>query len=83
MALREELVSEQELLTQIDPEVLAIHLPQELVGRLLALEHGELTATGVMVAVTPEILAAHVPHDLLWACIRMGAQRAGLCKVTS
>ncbi len=82
IALREEIISEKDLVAHVDPEVMAQHLPEEILGQVLsgALEMGELTAGGVIQTVTPQILAQHVPHELLWACVVVGAARAHMDK---
>ena len=69
-----------DVLAHATPDVLASHLPPELLGKVLqaSLAAGAMTPERVLETVTPELLAKHVPHDVLWACIAAAAQRAGV-----
>lgn len=69
-----------DVLAHATPEVLATHLPPELLGKILAasLSSGSMTPDRVLETVTPELLAKHLPHDVLWACIAAAAERAGV-----
>ena len=69
-----------ELVAHATPDVLASHLPPELLSKVLAasLAAGSMTPERVLETVTPELLAKHLPHDVLWACIVAAAARAGV-----
>lgn len=69
-----------DVLAHATPDVLATHLPAELLGKVLqaSLAAGAMTPERVMETVTPDVLAKHVPHDVLWACIAAAAERAGV-----
>lgn len=78
--LQEKMFAPSDLLAYVTPEVLAQHLPPELLSRVLAssLAAGAMTPDRVLETVTPEQLARHVPHEVLWACIAAAAHRAGV-----
>ena len=69
-----------DVLAHATPDVLANHLPPELLSKVLqaSLASGSMTADRVLETVTPELLAKHLPHDVLWACIAAAAARAGV-----
>jgi hypothetical protein len=69
-----------DVLAHVTPEILASHLPPELLSRVLAasLAAGAMTPDRVLETVTPELLAQHVPLHVLWECISAAAARAGL-----
>lgn len=69
-----------DVLQHVTPDILANHLPPELMTRLLtaSLAAGSMTPDRVLETVTPELLAKHLPHDVLWACIAAAAARAGV-----
>ncbi len=69
-----------DVLAHATPDVLATHLPPELLSKVLAasLAAGAMTPERVLETVTPELLAKHLPHDVLWACIAAAAARAGV-----
>jgi len=69
-----------DVLAHATPDVLATHLPAELLSKVLAtsLAAGAMTPERVLETVTPEMLAKHVPHEVLWACIAAAAARAGV-----
>ena len=69
-----------DVLAHATPDVLASHLPPELLSKVLsgALAAGSMTPERVLETVTPEMLAKHLPHDVLWACIAAAAARAGV-----
>jgi len=78
--LDNEMFSPSDLLVHATPDVLASHLPAELLSKVLAasLAAGSMTAERVLETVTPELLAQHLPHEVLWACISAAAERAGV-----
>jgi hypothetical protein len=70
------------VLTHATPDVLANHLPPELLSKVLAasLASGSMTPERVLETVTPELLSTHLPHEVLWQCIAAAAARAGVTK---
>ena len=72
-----------DVLAHATPDVLANHLPPELLSKVLAasLAAGAMTPERVLETVTPEMLALHLPHEVLWACIAAAAARAGVTNV--
>ncbi len=78
--LEHEVFGPSDVLAHATPEVLANHLPPDLLGKVLAasLASGSMTPDRVLETVTPELLAKHLPHDVLWACIAAAAERAGV-----
>ncbi|HEY5936090.1 MAG TPA: hypothetical protein VIU61_15680 [Kofleriaceae bacterium] len=78
--LENELFQASDVLTHATPDVLANHLPPELLSKVLSasLATGTMTPERVLETVTPEQLAMHLPHHILWACIEAAAARAGV-----
>lgn len=80
--LDERLFEPADVLMHITPEVLAEHLPPEVLAQVfeMSLSAGAMTPERILEIVSPELLAMHVPHDVLWACIAGGARQAGLAE---
>lgn len=78
--LEHSIFAPSDVLAHATPDVLAKHLPPELLSKVLAssLAAGAMTPERVLETVTPELLAKHLPHDVLWACIAAAAARAGV-----
>jgi len=78
--LQNQIFNASDVLAHATPDVLAAHLPPELLSKVLAasLASGTMTPDRVLETVTPEVLARHVPHEVLWACIAAAAERAGV-----
>jgi hypothetical protein len=78
--LEHQVFAPTDVLAHATPDVLANHLPPELLSKVLAssLATGSMTPERVLETVTPELLAKHLPHDVLWACIAAAAARAGV-----
>jgi len=78
--LEHQVFAPADVLTHATPEVLANHLPSELLGKVLAssLASGSMTPDRVLETITPDLLAKHLPHEVLWACIAAAAERAGV-----
>lgn len=83
--LEEKIFEPVDVLAQATPEVLANHLPADLMSKMLAasLAAGSMTPERVLETVTPELLAKHLPHQVLWDCIAKAAERAGLTGTTN
>lgn len=78
--LEQKMFAPADVLTHATPEVLANHLPPDLMTKVLraSLDAGAMTPDGVLECVPPELLAKHIPHDVLWQCISNAAERAGI-----
>ena len=81
--LEHQILQPADVLTHATPDILANHLPPELLSKVLAgaLAAGTMTPERVLETVTPQLLALHLPHDVLWACIAAAAARAGVTTV--
>lgn len=78
--LENEVFAATDVLVHATPDVLANHLPPELLSKVLALSlaSGSMTPERVLETITPDIMAKHLPHNVLWACISAAASRAGV-----
>ena len=78
--LENQIFNPGDVLAHATPDVLANHLPPELLSKVLqaSLSAGAMTPERVLETVTPELLARHLPHEVLWACIAAAAARAGV-----
>lgn len=78
--LENKIFAPSDVLAHATPDVLANHLPPELLSKVLAasLAAGAMTPERVLETVTPDIMAKHLPHEVLWACIVAAAARAGV-----
>jgi hypothetical protein len=76
--LEHSIFAPSDVLAHATPDVLATHLPPELLSKILAssLAAGAMTPERVLETLTPELLARHLPHEVLWACIAAAAARA-------
>ena len=81
--LQNQIFNPADVLAHATPDVLANHLPPDLLSKILAasLAAGSMTPERVLETVTPELLAKHLPHEVLWACIAAAAARAGVTNV--
>ncbi len=78
--LTEKMFGPADVMNHVTAEVLANHLPPDLMTQILqsSLAAGAMTPERVLETVTPEVMAKHLPHDILWACIASAAERAGV-----
>jgi len=78
--LENQIFQPSDVLAHATPDVLASHLPPELLSKILAssLAAGTMTPERVLETVTPDLLAKHLPHDVLWACVTAAVARAGV-----
>ena len=83
--LENDIFAPSDVLAHATPDVLASHLPAELLSKVLAnsLAAGSMTPERVLETVTPEVMAKHLPHEVLWQCIAAAAARAGVDKAVS
>jgi hypothetical protein len=80
--LENDIFAPSDVLAHATPDVLASHLPPELLSKVLSasLAAGSMTPERVLETVTPDLLAKHLPHEVLWQCIAAAASRAGVNK---
>jgi hypothetical protein len=78
--LQNQIFNSADVLAHATPDVLASHLPADLLSKVLqaSLAAGSMTPDRVLETVTPDLLAKHLPHDVLWACVAAAAARAGV-----
>lgn len=83
--LENDIFAPSDVLAHATPDVLASHLPPELMSKVLtaSLAAGSMTPERVLETVTPELLAKHLPHEVLWQCIAAAAARAGVNKTVA
>lgn len=72
--------SPSDLLLHATPEVLAEHLPRELMVKVFAsaFSTGRLTPEGILAVAPPSTLVRHVASVVLWGCVREAAHRGGI-----
>ena len=78
--LAENIFGAQEVLTHVTPEVMANHLPPDVMTKVLqsSLAAGTMTPDRVLETLTPEILSEHIPLPVLWACVAQAAAAKGV-----
>lgn len=83
-ALAERVLSPADVVGTITPDVMASHLPPDLLGRLLSdgLAQGAMTPERLIASVSTRAIAEHVPGDLVWATIGQGLDRAVTARLT-
>lgn len=84
-ALDEDILTPEEIVARVGPEVMASHLPPALMSQLLSksLSAGAMKPEHVVSVLNPEILCEHIPHELIWECIAEAADRAGMTRPRS
>lgn len=80
VSLDEKVVTPALLVGFITPDVLAHHLPPELLSKLLAgaLAAGAMTPERLLETLTPEVVAENIPLEVVWRCVEAGAERTGI-----
>ncbi len=78
--LEHEMFEPDQVLNYVTPEVMAHHLPPEIMSQVLqlSLAAGAMTPERILETLSPELLAEHIPHEVLWECIAAAAEREGL-----
>jgi len=76
-ALDHEILEPQDVLHHVTPEVLARHLPPDVMSAVLSasLAAGEMTAEVILRTAGPDVLARYIPTEVIWAGVRGGAKR--------
>jgi hypothetical protein len=80
VGLDQKILSPSQLVVFVTPEVLAHHLPPDVMSRVLAssLAAGQMTPDRLFETLSPDILVDNVPLEVLWRCIEAGAERAAI-----
>jgi hypothetical protein len=78
--LEEKIFEPADVLVHATPEILANHLPPDLMSKVIqvSLAAGAMTPDRVIETVSPALMAKHLPHEVLWTCITNAAKRVGL-----
>ena len=81
-ALSESVMEPADVTKHATPDVLAKHLPAELMSKVLqaALSAGSMTPSSMLETLEPSALAEHVPHDILWASVEAIAERGAFAQ---
>ena len=77
-ALDNNILQPEDVLKQVTPEVLATHLPPDVMSNVLAasLSTGLMNAEVILRTAGPDVLSRYVPSDVIWATIEAAAARA-------
>lgn len=80
IGMEEKVVTPALLVGYVTPDVLAHHLPPELLSKILtaALAAGSMTPDRLLETLTPEVLADNIPLEVVWRCVEAGAERTGI-----
>jgi hypothetical protein len=83
--LEESIFGPEHVLAHASPDVLAQHIPAELMSKVLqaSLTAGAMTPARVLETLTADVLAKHIPHEILWNCISSAAEAAGIPRVAN
>jgi hypothetical protein len=77
-ALDNDIMTPDDILTYVTPEILAAHLPPDVMSNILAasLKAGMMTAEVILKTTGPDVLTRYVPPNVLWASVLSAARRA-------
>lgn len=77
-ALDNEILQPDDVIKHATPEVLAAHLPPDVMSNVLAasLRAGQMNSEVILRTAGPEVLSRHVPAKILWETIEEGVERA-------
>jgi len=77
-ALDNNILQPEDVLEHATPEVLAAHLPPDVMSNVLAasLKAGQMTAEVILRTAGPGVLSRYVPPGVLWQAISEAARRA-------
>lgn len=77
-ALDNDIMTPDDVLTFATPEVLAGHLPPEVMSNVLAasLKEGTMTSEVILRTVGPNTLSRYIPTGVLWSSVQSAARRA-------
>ena len=77
-ALDNDIMTPDDVLAYATPEVLAMHLPPDVMSNVLAasLREGTMTPEVILRTVGPDILTRYIPPNILWSSVQSAARRA-------
>jgi hypothetical protein len=77
-ALDNDIMTPDDILAYVTPEILAAHLPPDVMSNILAasLKAGMMTAEVILKTTGPDVLTRYVPPNVLWASVLSAARRA-------
>lgn len=77
-ALDNDLMVPDDILTTATPEVLASHLPPDVMSNVLAasLSVGKMSAEVILRTAGPDVLSRYIPPKILWDAVHAAAGRA-------
>jgi hypothetical protein len=84
VGLEQKILSASQLAVHVTPEVLAHHLPPDVMTRVIAAalaagQRGEQTTPDrLFEALSPDVLVENVPLDVLWRSVDSAAERSGI-----
>ena len=78
--LTENIFGPDDVLGHVTTEIMANHLPPEVMSKVLqsSLAAGAMTPDRVLETLTPEVLAEHIPLPVLWKCVAEAAEKSGM-----
>jgi len=77
-ALDNDIMTPEDVLSTATPEVLAAHLPPDVMSNVLAasLKAGTMSAEVILRSAGPDVLSRYVPPNVLWEAVQSAARRA-------
>ena len=79
-ALDNDIMTPDDVLGYVTPEVLAAHLPPDVMSNILAasLKAGMMSPEVILKTTGPDVLTRYVPPNILWASVVSAARRAAI-----
>jgi len=77
-ALDNDIMNPEDVLNHITPEILAAHLPPDVMSNVLAssLSAGVMTAEVILRTAGPDVLSRYIPPRVIWKAVEAAAGRA-------
>jgi hypothetical protein len=77
-ALDNDIMTPEDVLHHVSPEILAAHLPPDVMSNVLAssLKAGVMTAEVILQTAGPDVLSRYIPPNILWSSIQAASRRA-------
>jgi hypothetical protein len=81
-ALDNDIMTPDDILLHATPEVLAAHLPPDVMSNVLAasLKEGTMNSEVILRTVGPDVLSRYVPPNILWSSVQSAARRAEIAE---
>lgn len=81
-ALDNDIMTPDDILSHATPEVLAAHLPPDVMSNVLAasLAAGTMSSEIILRNAGPDVLCRYVPPSILWASVQSAARRAEIAE---